>query len=187
MTFPVTLYFAGKIPKEIFSVTFFRFLCYIYGMKVEDFYRRYGNMILSIAYRITGNNADAWDILQDTVLEFEKRKPEGNIKAWAGKVATNKAINLVKKENRIIDPPDIEVDSVERKLEKKEIGKIVNDALLTLSPIERAVVTLKKYENMSHREIARVLEITEENSRVILMRSLKKLKRVLEPLIGGAL
>ena len=156
-------------------------------MNTEDFYRRFGNMILSIAYRITGNNADAWDILQDTALEFEKRKPEGNIKAWAGKVATNKSINLVKKLNRKFDPPEIEMDSVETRLEREELKAIVKNALMQLSPVERAVVTLKKYENMSHREIAQILEITEENSRIILMRSLKKLKSILSPIMGGGL
>ena len=176
----------GRKGTKIF-VTFFKEYCYTYGMETEDFYRRYGNMILSIAYRITGNSADAWDILQDTALEFDKRKPKGNIKAWAGKVATNKAINLVKKNTRTIDPPEIEQNTVERRLEKKEISKIVNDALMKLSPMERAVVTLKKYENMSHKEIARVLGITEENSRIVLMRSLKKLKNFLQPLLGGSL
>lgn len=142
-------------------------------------------MILSVSYRITGNIADSEDILQDTILEYEKRKPNGNIKAWLIKVATNKSINLVKNNSRAYEL-QFEEESPEDSLIKKEMQEVVKRAIMKLDPKERAIVTLKKFENLSHKDIASILNITEENSRIILMRTLEKLKDYLEPYIGGS-
>ncbi len=142
-------------------------------------------MILSISYRITGNIADSEDILQDTILEYEKRKPEGNIKAWLMKVATNKSINLVKNNSKTYEL-FLEEEDPESCLLKKEIKEVVQKAMMKLEPKERAIITLKKFENLSHKEISDILNISEENSRIILMRTLEKLKIYLEPYIGGS-
>jgi len=141
-------------------------------------------MIMSVSYKITGNIADSEDILQETILEYEKRKPEGNIRSWLIKVATNKSINLVKKNSRTFEL-EFEEDDPESSIIKKEIKKVVQDALMKLEPYERAILTLKKFEQLSHREIAKILNISEENSRITLMRALEKLKVHLEPYVGG--
>lgn len=141
-------------------------------------------MILSVSYRITGNSADSEDVLQDTILEYEKRKPEGNIKAWLIKVATNKSINLVKNNSKTYELM-IEEENPEDSLMKKEMQEVVRKAIMKLEPKERAIITLKKFENLSHKEISDILNITEENSRITLMRTLEKLKCYLQSYIGG--
>ncbi len=150
-------------------------------MEIEEIYERYGNKLIRIAYRITQNEADSWDILHDSVLEFIKRKPNGKPLNYLTKTIVNKSINFVKKK-RHLELREIGInDSPQKTMEKEEIRKIVKAGIKRLEPIERSVLVLKKYENMTHKQISKILDITPENSRIILYRSLEKLKFFLMP------
>ena len=52
-----------------------------------------------------------------------------------------------------------------------------------MKPIENTVVILKRYEGMSHSEIANILGISEKNSRIILYRAMRNLRKILEPYV----
>lgn len=151
-------------------------------MNLEKLYKNYGQLLMDISYRITGNMADAEEILQDTFRELWKRKPKGAIFAWLKKVVVNKSLNLVRDRKTLkvkSQPPD----SPEVILENKERKEVVSEMVNKLPGIDKTVVILKKYHNISHREIADILDITEGNSRVILYRAMKKLKENLKPYI----
>jgi len=149
-------------------------------MNPEKLYKNYGRMLMDISYRITQNRADAEEILQDTFIELWKRKPSGAIVAWLKKVVVNKSLNLVRdrKNFKLEKNPPETPDGI---LEDKEKVMVVKEALSSLKPLENTVVILKKYHGMSHREIANILEITENNSRIILYRAMDKLKNRLKP------
>jgi len=150
-------------------------------MEIEEIYARYSNKLIRIAYRITQNEADSWDILHDAVLEFIKRKPKGKPLNYLIKIIVNKSINFVKKK-RNLELREIGVDdSPQKTMEREEIRKIVKAGIKRLEPVERGVLVLKKYENMSHKQISEILDISPENSRIILYRSLEKLKIFLMP------
>jgi len=141
---------------------------------------------MDISYRITQNRADAEEILQDTFIELWKRKPEGAIVAWLKKVVVNKSLNTVRDRKKVRDRKIIELENNPPEtpdgiLEDKEKVMVVKEALSSLKPLENTVVILKKYHGMSHREIANILEITENNSRIILYRAMDKLKNRLKP------
>lgn len=149
-------------------------------MNIEKLYKNYGRMLMDISYRITQNRADAEEILQDTFMELWKRKPVGAIVAWLKKVVVNKSLNLIRdrKTLKLENDPPIAPDGI---LEDKEKTIVIKNALNHLKPLENTVIVLKKYHGMSHREIANILEITENNSRIILYRALEKLKNELKP------
>jgi len=149
-------------------------------MNVERLYEKYGQMLMDISYRITQNRADAEEILQETFTELWNRKPTGGIVAWLKRVVVNKSLNLVRdrKSIKVEKDPPATPDGI---LEEKERKIIVKRALKNLPPIENAVVILKRYHGMSHREIANILDVTENNSRVILYRAMERLKEELKP------
>ncbi len=147
-------------------------------MSIEKLYKNYGRMLLDMSYRITQNRADAEEILQETFLEFWKRKPKGAIIAWLKKVVVNKSFNLIR------DRKNLEVEKAsprtpEKLMEDEEKAMVVKKALSQLKPIENTVVVLKRYQGMSHKEIANILGISENNSRVIFYRAMKNLKEQL--------
>ncbi len=149
-------------------------------MNVERLYEKYGQMLMDISYRITQNRADAEEILQETFTELWNRKPTGRIVAWLKRVVVNKSLNLIRdrKSVKVEKDPPRTPDGI---LEEKERTMIVKRALRNLPPIENIVVILKRYYGMSHREIANTLDISENNSRVVLYRAMEKLKEELKP------
>lgn len=144
-------------------------------MNVESLYKNYGRMLMDISYRITQNQADAEEILQETFMELWKRKPVGAVVSWLKKVVVNKSLNLIRdrKSIAIENNPLKAPDGV---LEDKEKIIVIKRALSHLKPLENTVVVLKRYHGMSHHEIANILGITDNNSRIILYRAMEKLK-----------
>lgn len=144
-------------------------------MNVESLYKNYGRMLMDISYRITQNQADAEEILQDAFMELWKRKPVGAVVSWLKKVVVNKSLNLIRdrKSIAIENNPSKAPDGV---LEDKEKIIVIKRALSHLKPLENTVVVLKRYHGMSHHEIANILGITDNNSRIILYRAMEKLK-----------
>ena len=152
------------------------------GMNLERLYKKYGQMFMDMSYRITQNRADAEEILQESFLELWKRKPTGAIVSWLKKVVVNKSLNLVR------DRKEVKVEknnpsTPEGIIEDEEKSMVVKRALGHLKPIENTVVILKRYEGMSHSEIANILGISEKNSRIILYRAMRNLREILEPYV----
>ena len=53
-------------------------------------------------------------------------------------------------------------------------------ALDDLKPIDREVLTLRHFEDMTNKEVAEILEITEKNASIRYVRAIQRLKNCLE-------
>ncbi|RKY09802.1 MAG: hypothetical protein DRP66_01280 [Planctomycetota bacterium] len=73
-----------------------------------------------------------------------------------------------------------EESSVERKLMNKELAHAVMEAVSTLKPRHRQVVTLRCFEALSFKEISRVEQTSEVYARVIFHRAIEKLRIALK-------
>ncbi len=71
-------------------------------------------------------------------------------------------------------------DNPQRQLEQSEITDILQDALLSLSHEQREVVIMKEYEGLKFREIAEVLNVSENTVKSRMYYGLDSLKKVLE-------
>ena len=152
-------------------------------------YHRYAGAVLRVARRITGNAADADDVLQEvfTTLPATVRKYRpGRFEAWLKRVASRTALMHLRKRGRRreesyaalpdgaawsgIGPADFEAleDTAE-----------VRRALGELREPFRQVVMLRVYAELSHHEIAELLGITPNASEVRLCRAIKQLREIL--------
>jgi len=86
---------------------------------LDEFYRRYRLLVLSIARRIVVDEWDAEEVLQDVVWTAWRKagelRPETRLKAWVAQVARNAALMLLRKRRRV--PTPIEADDLESRLE----------------------------------------------------------------------
>ena len=73
-----------------------------------------------------------------------------------------------------------EESSVETKLMSKELAQAVMEAMSTLKPRHRQVVTLRCFEDLSFKEISRVEQTSEVYARVIFHRAVEKLRIALK-------
>jgi len=122
------------------------------------------------AFRITANEDDARDIVQDTFMKvWEKRKiiKSGNsIKAYISRIAVNKCYDLLRmKRHRYYMEIDNqravlnEITGSERAdymLNKNETLSILKTLARELSPRQRIVFTMIEIEELSHDEVSEI-------------------------------
>lgn len=143
--------------------------------------------MFNTAWRITGNEDDAEDVLQEAFINAFKNldnyRGDATFGSWLKRITINKAINAVKKrrfelmpENEEFDVP--EKDEEEVYMPELSVGK-VKDAIQNLPDGYRSVLSLYLLEGYDHQEIAGILGITESTSKSQLNRSKKKLKELL--------
>ena len=137
----------------------------------------YLDQLYGAALRLTRNQADAEDVVQDTYAKafaaFQQFKPGTNLKAWLYRILTNTFINNYRKAQR---RPDVRGDDIEdwqlfRAAEHESTGlqsaemsaleeipdAVVTQALASLSPEFREVVMLADVDGFSYKEIADIM------------------------------
>ncbi|MBM3399473.1 MAG: RNA polymerase sigma factor [Bacteroidetes bacterium] len=146
----------------------------------------------SYCLRYSGNPADANDLLQDgfvKVFEFIGTfKGDSAIEAWMTRLFINLAISRFRK--RITGPQFVEVDYIplaEQAEEKEEAQETFREsvdqvlsALAALPEKYRLVINLYVIDNLTHREIAEQLGISEGGSKSLLSRGRMMLKELID-------
>ena len=144
------------------------------------------DLIYRLALRITLNNEDAEDIVQDSLIRIWnelKTKDIDNIKAFAITVCRNHALDLVeKKERRNVSFDSESHDSADynqspdRLLEQKEQMASLNRLIDGLPEKQRTAIQLRDIEGRTYKEIAVVMGISEADVKVNIFRARQKIK-----------
>src|SRR5205823_12451852 len=133
---------------------------------------RHSRSVFRLAFRMTGNEQDAEDVVQESFLRayrqlgrFESR---ANFGTWLYRITANCAVDLMRarqarhdqaRGDSLDDAADLRSDhpDPERLSGSAEIQRRVSDAMAALSPLERAAFTLRHYEGRTIDEISRTL------------------------------
>ncbi len=141
-------------------------------------YDSMARILFSVAYAVTGNTADAEDVLQDTMIGIvqgaHSYQRGTNARAWILSIARNRAINLVKR--RRVTVPLEEVTHLTVPPEGMAEDLAFAELLSPLSEDERQMVLLRLHWELPYREIARILGIGVPAAQKRFQRALKKLK-----------
>jgi RNA polymerase sigma-70 factor, ECF subfamily len=136
----------------------------------EEIARTYGRFLYTVAYRLTGNDADAQDLVQDVLLRVRKGlatyRP-GSMEGWLSRITTNAFLDDVRRRRRrpvdtLGDDADQVLtvgDDVQRALDAATLSAEVEAALARLSPDFRSAVVLCDVVGLSYDEIAEALDI----------------------------
>jgi RNA polymerase sigma-70 factor (ECF subfamily) len=151
----------------------------------------------TLAYRLTGNEEDARDVVQDAYLRaykgLKRFRGDASFSTWMYRITANCASShLVKRsrhrhedlddEKSVVDERP-EIDPEQRADAAVERQRLT-EALAALPPDMRAVVVLRDVYDLPHEVIAAELGITEGAAKVRLHRARKKLRERLFPLRG---
>lgn len=129
---------------------------------------RYADRIFNLAYRMTGNRTEAEDMAQDAFLRayrgLESFKPGNPFGAWLYRIAVNVCLSWRRQNNSATEPideneaadPTAAVDDV---AERRDVQATVQQAILGLPPMYRAVVILYHLEDRSYEDIATMLDL----------------------------
>jgi RNA polymerase sigma-70 factor, ECF subfamily len=161
---------------------------------------RYSRIVFRVAYRITGNEEDAEEVVQETFLrgyqklaDFEGRS---SFTTWFYRIASNCALDMVRRKKveaqshiaEEIDPGQREVQVADikagpdRLLLSREIEARQQSAMESLTSTERTAFVLRHMEDRSTEEIAAALNVAPNAAKQAVFRAVQKLRRQLAPL-----
>jgi RNA polymerase sigma-70 factor (ECF subfamily) len=149
----------------------------------------------TLAYRLTGNEEDARDVVQEAYIRAYKGlrrfRGDAQFSTWLHRITANCAItalgNRTKHRHDELDDDSPLTDErphhdpqlrAEASLEQDRVSA----AVATLPPRLRAVVVLRDIYDMPHQDIATELGISEAAAKVRLHRARKKLREQLFPM-----
>jgi RNA polymerase sigma-70 factor (ECF subfamily) len=136
----------------------------------EEVARRHGRFIFTVAYRLTGNEADAQDLVQEVLLRVRRGlttyRP-GSMEGWLSRITTNAFLDEVRRRRRrpieaLPDEPDRVLPSTggaDEALEATVLPADVQAALTALPPAFRAAVVLSDVVGLAYAEIADSLDV----------------------------
>jgi RNA polymerase sigma-70 factor, ECF subfamily len=146
----------------------------------EDLHRQHASFLWDLCYRMTGNAADADDIVQETLVRALASPPartDEPWRPWLVRVATNLARDHLRKRKRVAYtgpwlPSPIETGEARDEGDQESRYGMVESvtfafllAVEVLRPRQRAVLLLRDVFDFTVEETARALGITEENVR----------------------
>ena len=164
---------------------------------------RYSRKVFRLGYRMTSNEEDAEDVVQETFLRAYRRlhqfESRANFGTWIFRIAVNAALDLMRKRQRheeSHDPVDPEGSqdspalpatdpSPYRLVFSAEVKDKVGLALAGLSPTERTAFVLRHFEGISIEEIGTTLGLRESATKNTVFRAVQKLRRQLQPLVSA--
>ena len=143
--------------------------------------------LFRLELRITFDRAEAEDVVQDTMIRVWNKREEwtqfGSIEAYCLTVAKNLAIDRSqKKEAQNVElTPEMEEESEASgpydQLINKERMSIIHRLINELPEKQRLIMQLRDIEGESYKEIAKILNLTEEQVKVNLFRARQKVKQ----------
>lgn len=140
-----------------------------------------------LAFRITLDSAEAEDVVQDTLIRVWNKRDEWSqvesIEAYCLTIVRNLAIDRSQK----MEARNTELTSEVRemsdtltpydRLAQDEQMQLIHRLVNGLPEKQRTIMQLRDIEGKSYKEIANILQITEEQVKVNLFRARQKIKQ----------
>lgn len=147
----------------------------------DELVLRHRRQVYFLALQLLGNADDALDVSQDAMLRFftnlHRFDAERPVRPWLFRIVRNLALDLFRRrkvrqsesldslgggeedgERTGFDPADPNVD-LDRDLLQSQLRRRLFAALDQLTPMQREIVVLRDYQDLSYQEIAEMLEI----------------------------
>ena len=153
--------------------------------------------LFRVAYRMTGNQHDADDVVQEAFLrayrQIDSFEERANFGTWLHRIAINCALDLLRARGRLDrhyggDPETAEMTGAakveaeqDRLLVSAELRKQVEAAMERLTGNERTAFVLRHFEGMPVDEIGKTLGIQVNAAKHTIFRAVRKLRQSLEP------
>lgn len=150
---------------------------------------RYWDRIYRWLYHLTRDRDRADDLVQETFLKalaaLDSFRPGTNFRAWLFRIGHNNFVNLKRAERRTGNalPDDVSEATfgAHDSAADREALRLVAKAVAELPTEYRAALMLRAEQGMSFKEIAGVLNTTEETARWRVFKARQKLVKVLPP------
>jgi len=154
---------------------------------------RWQKRLWHYAYRLTGSEPSAWDIVQETwfaiVKGLAKLDDSAIFPAWAFRILNNKCADWLRARHlqsrlndQLAEQAQEEPDNGQDDSEKAES---LRQAVQRLSPDSRALLELRYHEGFDIAQIAKIMGVPEGTVKSRLHRTLEQLRQIVERFENG--
>ncbi len=174
----------------------------------EALTNRYEQRVYSLALRMLRHEQDAEDVTQQTFLSalenLNQFRGEASFSTWLLRIAAHAALKIIRKrkglntvslegatepadEGSPVPHPEYIADwdkSPDELAHRKEVQRLLDEALGRLDPKHRMVFLLRDVEGLSVKETAQALGLSEANTKVRLLRARLQLREHLTRTLG---
>jgi len=167
---------------------------------------RHSRNVYRLAYRMTGNQQDAEEVVQEAFLRAYQKLSQfasrANFGTWVYRIAANYAIDRMRQKksedsNRALPAREtedgVEMDlmstvpdggpSPERLAQSGQLAVQMRRALTQLTPAERTAFVMRHWGGSGIEEIAEALKSSTSAAKNTVFRSVQKLRKTLEPFV----
>lgn len=163
---------------------------------------RHSRRVFAMAYRMTGNQSDADDIVQEAFTKayrqlgtFELR---ANFGTWLYRITANCALDHLRSrsvrdavhaplegtDGSVLDRAADGSPGPDTMVQRREIREQLTAALDQLSAAERTAFVMRHFEDMSIKDIGTALKLKDNATKNTIFRAVQKLRKALEPALG---
>jgi RNA polymerase sigma-70 factor, ECF subfamily len=167
---------------------------------------RHSRSIYRVAYRMTNDQQDTEEIVQETFLRayksLERFELRANFGTWLYRIAINRSLDFLSSKKvrmkdayQISDSPDadgghqVQLPATEpgpdRLLLSGEVKKKVALAMSLLTPAERVAFTMRHMEGQSIEAISQAMNLKASAAKNCVFRAVQKLRQQLEPMANS--
>lgn len=164
---------------------------------------RHSRSIFRLAYRMTANEHDAEEVVQETFLRAYRRlskfEARSNFGTWLYRIGINCSLDFRRsrqrhEERREPDDPEgnpavqqlpSDAPAADRVVFSGELGAAVERTMNELSDVERSAFVLRHFEGLSIEEIGKTLGLRTSATKNSIFRAVQKLRRALEPMVSA--
>jgi RNA polymerase sigma-70 factor (ECF subfamily) len=152
---------------------------------------RHSRGVFRLAFRMTGNEQDAEDIVQETFLrayrQLHRYESRASFGTWLYRIAANCALDLGRARSRHPQTELVEKAAgdpgPDRLLAGDEVRRTLTVTLDGMTEQERTAFVLRHFEGQTIEEIAASLGLSGNAAKHSIFRAVQKLRRALEPLV----
>ena len=149
---------------------------------LRELYEQYKNAIYLFILSIVKNAPVAEDLTQEVyikIIKYHKSyNPMYNPKTWIFQIAKNTCYTYLKNNNEI--PYDLNILLDKKYSTNIDESYLIRDYLSKISDIDQKIILLHIYAGLKHSEIAKLLNLTPNNTKVRYHNALKKLEKELK-------
>src|SRR2546423_5049899 len=159
----------------------------------QELVERHSRPLFRLAFRMTGNEHDAEDVVQETLLRafrhLNRYDARASFATWLHRIAANCALDCIRARTRRSETAEMpqhadENPTPDRLAYSAQVQSRVATAMDELSTQERAAFVLRHFEGHSIEEIGQALGLNGSATKHSIFRAVQKMRRALEPVIG---
>ena len=154
---------------------------------------KYKDMVFTLALRLLKNREEAEEVAQDVFVKSYQSlsgfKGRSKFATWLYSITYNACMDVIKRKKRYMVPEDISMLNDSRTtqeedalslLMKHDRNTAINQTIEKLPEEDRSIIWCYYFEELSIKEIAKVVNLSPSNVKVRLHRSRKRLYALLE-------